>query len=706
MFRNTLPALACVGLSSVAAGASAADEPIDEIVVTADFRNRGLAELAASVTVLGADVADRAALQHFEELALLVPNLNWAGGSNRARYFQIRGIGERSQYEGAPNPSVGFIIDDVDFSGIGGIAMTWDIEQVEVLRGPQATRYGANALAGLVHVRSRAPGDTFDARARAEVGGDGMRGVALALGGPVSEQFGYRVSARQFQGDGFRDNAFLGRSDTNERDERQLRARFTWEPRADTLVDATALWVDQDNGYDAFAIDNSLTTQSDRPGRDAQRSAALALRATHDAGDRWSVTSITGVARSDIEFSFDADWGSAAFWDGFFAAPPGSPFTPVYDYFSRRDRERDTLSQEFRLLSGPASRLFGDSTDWLVGIYGLRTDEALVTRDEGAYSDGSFAPFLLDAVTRSDYRSTRLALFGQLDSDLGAATRLSAGIRVERRGADYTDSSGLAVSPDESMIGGHVSLTHDWTDAVSGFVSLGRGYKAGGFNLGPVPKGRREFDAEFLWNVEAGLRVARSDWSASIVAFYARRIDQQVDTSFQLVPNDPSSFVFFQDNAARGRNLGLEAEWRAALGTQLSVYANVGLLRAEFASLETPEVNLSGREQAHAPGYTFAVGGEWRHPRGWFARADITGKDEFYFSNSHDERSAAYELVNLRAGYTREHWSVTLWARNAFDRRYAVRGFFFGNEPPDFPDRLYLRLGDPRQAGITIDWRY
>ncbi|MCH7570589.1 MAG: TonB-dependent receptor plug domain-containing protein, partial [Deltaproteobacteria bacterium] len=79
------------------------------------------------------------------ELIQLVPNLNWSGDGHRARYFQIRGVGELAQYQGAPNPSVGFLVDDIDFSGIGTIATLFDIDHIEVLRGPQSIRYGANA---------------------------------------------------------------------------------------------------------------------------------------------------------------------------------------------------------------------------------------------------------------------------------------------------------------------------------------------------------------------------------------------------------------------------------------------------------------------------------------------------------------------------------------------------------------------------------
>src|SRR6202035_6186674 len=152
----------------LATGANASDggdnQPLDEIVVTATLRSVSLEEMPGSVSVLtGATLRD-AGQEHFEDVLALVPKLNWAGDTSRPRYFQIRGIGELEQYQGAPNPSVGFLIDDIDFSGLGSAATLFDIDQVEVLRGPQATRYGANALAGLVYVTSAQPEDHFATR--------------------------------------------------------------------------------------------------------------------------------------------------------------------------------------------------------------------------------------------------------------------------------------------------------------------------------------------------------------------------------------------------------------------------------------------------------------------------------------------------------------------------------------------------------------
>ena len=125
-------------------------DSIEEIIVKANYRETLLEENDGSLLLLEEKQLQDQPMKHFEELTFLVPNLNMAVSDGRPRYFQIRGIGERSGYEGTPNSSVGFIIDDIDFSGQGGVASSFDMEQVEVHRGPQGYRMGANALAGMI----------------------------------------------------------------------------------------------------------------------------------------------------------------------------------------------------------------------------------------------------------------------------------------------------------------------------------------------------------------------------------------------------------------------------------------------------------------------------------------------------------------------------------------------------------------------------
>ena len=676
----------------------AADEELEEIIVTADYRERTLAELPLSISVIDAEKIAGAAVQHFEELIATVPNMNWSGDGHRARYLQIRGVGELAQYQGAPNPSVGFIIDDIDFSGIGSIATLYDIERIEVLRGPQGTRYGANALAGLVYVQSAGADDQLSGQVRFSAGQDDALSAGVALGGPVGDSAGFRVSAHQYRSNGFRDNPYLGRADTNGRDELSLRGKLVWSAGQDWQLKLTGMFSDVNNGYDAFAIDNSLTVLSDKPGKDAQKSVGGSFKAEWTGARTFSLTSITSVADSDIDFSFDADWGNEDAW---------APVT--YDFISLNDRQRRTLSQEIRLASTEDGQIFGDTTSWLLGLYVNRLNEDLSTVNLGDYFDPGFNfAFSLDDRLTSEFEALSSALFGQLDIPVGDSGVFSIGTRLERRATDYQDTSGLELGPSENMIGGEVSYTHTFNDAVTAFASISKGYKAGGFNLGFVPAGRREFGQEALWNYELGIKSVLADGSLMLNSsvFYSTRRDQQVETSFQLNPNDPASFVFFTDNAAKGKTIGFEADLRWLPTDTLELYANIGLLRAEFDQFTTPLVDLSGRDQAHAPRYTFAAGGVYRHSSGVFARLDVSAKDAFYFDVSHDQKSESYSLANARLGYEADRWTAQIYARNLFDTEYAVRGFYFGNEPPNFPNTLYIRQGDPRQIGVTIDMRF
>ena len=193
--------------------------------MTAELRDRDLDDLPMSVTVLDADTLQIAGVTHFQDVLGLVPNLNWSAGTSRPRYFQIRGIGELEQWQGAPNPSVGFLIDGVDFSGVGMPATLSDVERIEVLRGPQGTAYGANALAGLIAINTRAPTRDHEIKADVMAGNYGTRGATGVLGGPIGDgETAWRLVAGNYRSDGFRRDTYLGRDDTNGYDETSARA--------------------------------------------------------------------------------------------------------------------------------------------------------------------------------------------------------------------------------------------------------------------------------------------------------------------------------------------------------------------------------------------------------------------------------------------------------------------------------------------------
>jgi iron complex outermembrane receptor protein len=264
---------------------------LDEVVVTATLRSAPALEVPASITVLDTATLKDAGQQSFEDVLALVPNLNWAGDTSRPRYFQLRGIGELEQYQGAPNPSVGFLIDDIDFSGLGMAATMFDIDQVEVLRGPQATRYGANALAGLIYVTSAPPEDHFDSRIEVGAGDYNTKDYGAVITGPVAAwDSAYRLAVQHYSSNGYYTNVYLDRDDTDRRGELTLRGRWRYQPSDDLRIDLSLLHVQIDNGYDAYSINNTRTTESDDPSVDSQHSTGASLRVTYSG---WSPATLT-----------------------------------------------------------------------------------------------------------------------------------------------------------------------------------------------------------------------------------------------------------------------------------------------------------------------------------------------------------------------------------------------------------------------------
>jgi len=666
---------------------------LSDIRVTSDFRVETTeSEVPASLTVLDEDSLQQAGQQHFQDVLNLVPNINWSGSTSRPRYFQIRGIGERSQYEGAPNPSVGFIIDDMDFTGIGGAATLFDIEHIEVLRGPQGTRYGANALAGLIYVQSKAPQTEKTYHGRLSVGQNGIASAGFSAAGAMghSETNAYRLTVHQYQSDGFRHNAFLNRDDTDGKDELTLRGKFHVQINDNWQSDLSLLMIDQDNGFDVWTPTHDFTTYSNDLGIDAQKAVGGSWKNTWTTA-AFDVVSITAITDADITYFFDGDWGNNEYWGEY--AP--------YEYALNNDRERRHTTQEFRLLSNQDSRVFKGRSDWLLGLYLSRLDEdnhSLEASDGVPYRDFS-----------SHYQADKIAVFGQLDSHLTEKTTLTTGLRFEQRKADYSDDNALKLKPKDDMLGGQISLKHQLNKHHNLYATVARGFKAGGFNLSTtLPDSRRSYDPEYLINYEIGSKAFLFDYRLQLntALFYSKRKDMQVSTSFQSDPNDPLTYIYYTGNAAEGENYGLEMDALWQVNRNLSLHGSLGYLKAQYTDYVTIDGDFSGREQAHAPNYTANLGFTFMGDGGFFARMDYQAVDDFYFSNSHDQRADSKQLLHAKVGYQAPQWALYAWGRNVLDERYAVRGFYFGVEPPNFEDTLYTHLGDPQHFGVTFEFDF
>jgi iron complex outermembrane recepter protein len=688
--------------------AVSADDTLDEIVVTAGLRSTSVAELPQSVTVLDQGTLRGAGVQHFEDVLGLIPDLNWAGGTSRPRFFQLRGIGEVEQYQGAPNPSVGFLIDDIDFSGVGMPATLFDTQQIEVLRGPQGTAYGANALAGLISVRTVDPGSDFELNGELTGADYDTRAASLAIGdGFAGGSAGWRLVAQQYLSDGFRHNAYLNENSTNGYDEGTLRGKLRWQLTDALRADLTLMHVNINNGYDGWSIYNTRTTYSNQPGRDAQLSNGVALRLVDSIQGIGELRSVTSAANSKITYSFDGDWGNDPFW----AATTG--YSP-YDYFQSDDRNRRTLAEDLRL-TGDASRALFGRLRWLAGVYVLRLTES----DRQMFVWNAFdagpggTPGAGSSGLDSKYSATNVALYGSLDADLGPRATLSGGLRVEQRQAHYADSADVQTPfPNQTnhMIGGNLSWELRTGDGEHVYATLARGYKGGGFNIGSqILSEQRSFGPESLWSIETGLKFARADSPLQLQTdvFYMRRQNMQVYLSEQLQTNNPLDYVFYTQNASNGENYGVEGEAAYRLDSRWEISGGASLLRTRYIGVSGlfAGLGIDGRAQPFAPSYKLSAAVEYRHPAGWFARLDASAIGSFYYYTSDAQSSSAYNLENVRVGYNQGPWTTSLWVRNLFDARYAPQGFYFGLTPPNFPVQSFLQQGDPRQVGVTIDYQ-
>jgi iron complex outermembrane receptor protein len=700
-----LPA-AIAALLSTHAFADTSEVALPSMVVSADFRPNTAQETPISLTTIDSETIESRGAQHIEDILNLAPNVNVSSGASRGQYFQIRGIGERSQFSAPINPSVGLIIDGIDFSRTGGAATLFDIEQVEILRGPQGTLFGTNALAGVINMQSKQPTNDLDIHVETGIAQYGTHNLGVAVGGAlVEDKLLGRASIYSHQSDGYMENDFLN-SDTQDHDEVTAKGHLKWLATNDLTVDLNFLHI---NGYDAFTLDNSRHSVSDEPGEDRQNTNAFALKTDWRANDAVQLQSAITYSKSDLTYSYDADWNNAAANSAFFQTLTptlqancldtdwdNDAFCP-YDAAEEFKRNRENYSLEFKALSNEDGRIFNNTTDWAIGINYLSQDEDLAL-------DSPFSPLV------NEYKTDNTAIFGQLDTQLTKKLTLISGMRIEYFEADYQDSNNLNIDTDETLFGGKLGLNYQVNNAHMAYTSLSRGFKSGGVNNNDaLPESKRKFDTEYMWSLEAGLKSIwlDGDMATNLSVFHSWRRDAQVKSSVFVGGGE------FEDsitNAARGRNMGVEADMDWMINKEIRLMAAVGLLHAVFDEYDNPDLasnNVNGRRQAHAPAYQFTLGGEYYFAPGWTFHTNIEGKDEFYYSNSHNSKSSSYVLTNASIDYRQDNWKVSLWGRNLFDKDYYTRGFNFGNDPRDnYASHTYVQYGDPRVVGLNFTYDY
>ncbi len=707
---------------------------LEPIVVSADFREKSLSETTNSVSVIGEEEIYDKASAGFEEVIGKAPNVNFTSGGSRAHHIQIRGIGERSQFQYPLNPSVGLYVDGMDFSNSALAVTLFDVNQIEVLKGPQGTTFGAYGMAGVINVQSNEPTKETEGHVEVTVGNYNTKTFGAAVGGTlIDDTLLGRISVYKNTSDGFMENSYLNTDDTNNIDELTTKAQLRWLASDNHTIDLNYMYMDVNNGYDAFTLDNTRTSQSDEPGDDTLKTNAFVLKSTYQINPKMHLVSKLDWSDTDNKYSYDDDW----LYDGAILDEldlGGTQEVPQYVGSDSYTRNVKNVAVDIKLISDEDGRIFNDTTDWTVGVYHQDKKQTLDRLSLYAEDTYYYGAYNQSKVLQTEYKTKSSALYGQLDTHINDKLTLVTGIRIDKWDAKYNDhqiidtsydpwddNTSVSIKHDEVLYGGKLGLNYQYDEKTLLYTSLSRGYKPGGVNIDAyLDPSLKTYETEVLWNLEAGVNSSHLNdkLKSRLNIFYAKRKDQQIETSVQ----DGASFSEYLSNAAKGHNYGLESEIDFYPTDTLHLYSNIGLLQTEFDEYNNPDPDandLEGRDQAQSPNYQYNIGVDYNFASNWTINTNVEGKGDYYFSESSNEKLKGYHIFNAYLGYAGDNWSATLWVRNIADKDYDVKGYYFDNkisnpngdtEPADDPRwndaEVYTQKGAPRTIGFTVAYDF
>ena len=685
---------------------------IEEIVVTAQRREENLQDVPISISAFTSDAIVKNMFSDVSEYLMRTPNASFiSNGARSYRQVSIRGVTNFRGFVGSS--TTGFYIDDFSVAGSTINPPIMDIERIEILRGPQATYFGRNALGGGISITSKKPTtDGFYSSFMA----DYSRYNTIDLEGTVNiplveDTFAARLNLKHNESDGYIENVNpIGGGNDFEYQYAKLLARYTptdnltidtmWQWASETVgmregipsgvfdtfsgdVLYAGLFPDRDGDGDSdppidtvgFYPENRDRVNFNRPqtvGTDFRNGV---IRVDYEMSDLL-LTSITGYINSDLFLNGDIDGGS---WDFF------------HEY---RNLEQESFSQELRLQNTGDGRW-----KWNIGT--------LYAHDEGSSYNrtlvgteqifGLPTNFLIDREDSTD-ESDYWAIFGQAEYDLTEQLSVSLGGRYseEKIRADISGFSGvlvtiLSVEDTFDDFSPRVALTWRASDSMTWYGTVSKGFKSGGVQIAPNPE-RESFDPETLWNYEVGMKAALLDERLRLHAalFYMDWEDLQVAFQENLIDED-GNFVLFGgiDNAESATSRGAELAATALIGENLLVNFSAGYLDAKFeefvALIDGQNVVLDGRTIPNAPKWTFAADAEygfdinaaWRgYVRGeWNYRDEIVATTSAMVQSGFPWEVPSYDFFNLRVGFERDDLSIVAYVENLFDENYFTNAY-------------------------------
>lgn len=677
--------------AAVVGESSAATVGLEEIVVTARKRAENLQDVPISVYAITGNSMQKSGIFDSLSVAELVPNLEIKTFGGQPNVF-IRGVGN-NDFNATTISPVSMYLDGVLLGLAGSQGMPlYDLQQMEVLRGPQGTLFGRNTTGGALVFHSRKPEDEFAASARLNIGNyDRIDGEA-AVTVPIGEDTGLRLAAISTSNDGDRHNVTKG-EDINGFDRRGARAILVTRP-SDTLEITANIHMAQDRSD--FRLGRQAPDGPDILGWEHPKSADkedLYLDAPnrHYAdqtganlvfdwkGDVFSLKSITAYEDAETDFCADIDQ---------------SPNSLDHLCF---ETDGEQYSQEFNISFATES-----GSEFLLGAYFLHEEIEHVT--QGLLFGDTPSALPLDALSHRD--TDTYALFAEGTFYLTDRWKLNAGIRYtyEEKEADVQSTVNLHFLdpsfPDEPIaflvpyeeladdwddLSGRLALSYDLSDDTMLYASFSSGFKSGGFNLGSFfdPNEVTTVDPEYLYAYELGLK--STFWEQrgrfNVSGFYYDYSDLQVYT-FAAGSSPASPIVFALENAADAEIFGLEAELNIVPTERLTLQMGLGLLRTEYKDfVSLVGGDLSGNKLPGAPELNANIAAEYRVPvmddYALTLRGEYSYTDKRYFNAFEDEAISSrgsHQLVNARISFSdsEDSWQVSLWGRNLANEDYIV----------------------------------
>jgi iron complex outermembrane receptor protein len=716
LYGATVLAAAAHGAPAVAEDAAPADA-LEEVTVTAQRRPELERDVPISMTVFTAAQIENQNFLGVESYFADTPNVSFTSEGTRDRKeLSLRGISDQlSPDNNIREGSFGFYIDDFNVAQGTSNPEIVDIDRIEILRGPQGTYFGRNSVGGAVNITTKQPTNDFFAEAGVQYSSfntvDSHAIVNLPL---VDDLLALRIVGRDETSDGNIKNINpIGGGNNNKYTYGKIILRFT--PNENLTIDTTgvatrevvgmrdgvpsgvlgdfsasALYPGQ-NGLGipdgvGFYPNNVTNVNFNRPQEDGTQFNYVSNRIKWNA-DAFTVTNVIGYLYSNEFEGGDIDGSS-------------------YDYFYETESiQRTSLSEELRVQSNP-----GKLIDWTGGFYyahdlGNTSQFTYAGADAAALfgvpsADLPSGSLLTSSPSNSSDLST--ALFGEAVYHFDPKTSFTLGARVTRETVGNigynTTAGGIAYSAFNGKstytnLSPHFAATYAASDQVNLYATIARGFKAGGIEAAPPPSTNDYYSPETLWNYEAGMKADLWDRRLRLDAdvFYMDWKDIQADYAIGETVNGAVSFISGVANAASAKSYGFETEATALVLPKLTVGGGAGYDRAYYVSYPDAETgigtqgNLSGATLPNSPKWTlhadsqynekFASGDTGFLRLEWYYRGGIVPDQNSEFHTGFPWDVPSYNIWNLRAGYTRQNWTVTVFDENFLNTKYYTNAY-------------------------------